>query len=326
MRIILLTTFWLTLTYSLTFAQGNRDSLVLYLNFNGASLVDLSRNGHQIIGHNAAFDRGIESEGLSLTEENESFLEVTHTSALEITETLTTSLWYKHIDQTSTSFYSLVEQSANEFGGHSRYGTWVHQSNQLLTCIEPDICPNGGQLCQRCIGAITRLEEGRWYHIVSTYDGQSLKIYINGQLDFQRNFGDHTGISIRSVPLTIGTDVFDGSPLYLTGILDEIKIFDEALGEDEILALYDEFQLVNTQSFTIQEEVSIFPNPATDMIQIQTVHPIQQVTIYDIMGQLQHSHPTHQTAINLTTLSNGYYIVLIESLQGNSRHPLIIKR
>jgi len=75
----------------------------------------------------------------------------------------------------------------------------------------------------------------QWYHIVGTYDGSLMKLYVNAGL-----------IAVNPVSLTIGTNdepLFiggvEGFPFTTTGSIDEVMIFDRALSADEVLALYN---------------------------------------------------------------------------------------
>ena len=138
MRIILITYYWLFIFTSFSFGQEPppRD-LVLHLNFNGRSLVDQSPNRHFVIGHNISFEEGVEEEGLVLSGRANTFIEVATSPTLLIPNEVTTSVWYQHQDQPPNGFYSLVEQSADEFGGHSRYGTWAVSYTHLTL---PTIC------------------------------------------------------------------------------------------------------------------------------------------------------------------------------------------
>ena len=77
---------------------------------------------------------------------------------------------------------------------------------------------------------------GQWYHVVGTYDGATIKIFVNGVLQ-----------NSQALVTTIGNNAF---PLYLgensqatgrnwNGDIDEIKIFDRELPDTEVLSMYN---------------------------------------------------------------------------------------
>lgn len=308
------------------FAQTNFEaSLRLYLNFNNNSLSDRSPNNHGFVNHNVDFEEGIDDEGLLLNGIN-AYLEIPPALSLEIKETLTTSVWYKHEDQTTSAFYSLVEQSADELGGHSRYGSWVFGQNKVMACIEPDVCTNGAQVCQRCIAGSALLEEGKWYHIASTYDGGTLTIYVNGQISGQRTYASQTGISTRSYPLTIGTDVYDPAPVYLKGVLDEIRIYDRAFSEEEIIELYDSFRMTTSTFNIATSSFYYYPNPATTVLNLKTSHQNEPYKIVNSFGQiLQKGQLNVNQTIDVSNLNEGFYFLQYGEGVQRVVKPLVIK-
>jgi regulation of enolase protein 1 (concanavalin A-like superfamily) len=69
-----------------------------------------------------------------------------------------------------------------------------------------------------------------WTHIAGTYDGSSLRIYINGELSASVA---RTGpIGPSTYALTIGADTMHGS--YYGGLIDEVRIYNRALSSTEI--------------------------------------------------------------------------------------------
>lgn len=72
----------------------------------------------------------------------------------------------------------------------------------------------------------------QWYHVAMTYDGQQLKLYVNGQL---RNSKDVNGLlNINNRDLSIGSD--NGAQKFFNGSIDEAKFFSRALDQTEIQA------------------------------------------------------------------------------------------
>lgn len=76
----------------------------------------------------------------------------------------------------------------------------------------------------------TLLETGKWYHVAGTWDGATIRIYVNGVLD--------NAPTARAAP--IGTDT---RPVYLggrsttdcfNGALDDVRLFNYAIDVDEV--------------------------------------------------------------------------------------------
>lgn len=74
----------------------------------------------------------------------------------------------------------------------------------------------------------------QWYFVVGTYDGASVRFFADGELlDQQPASG---ALSDYGNPVQFGK--FNNLNLYLPATIDEIRIFDRALSQDEIHALY----------------------------------------------------------------------------------------
>jgi len=73
-----------------------------------------------------------------------------------------------------------------------------------------------------------------WYHVVGTYDGSNIKIYINGKLEGITPYS--VGIAMGDDPVTIGRD--QTSANFFTGLIGEVRIYTRALTDKEIYELY----------------------------------------------------------------------------------------
>ncbi len=82
---------------------------------------------------------------------------------------------------------------------------------------------------------------GAFYHVVGTWDGQTAKLYVNGQLEGQRNVPGPIQYE-ASIPWAIGCNAINyrnvGYPRTWNGVIDEVAIFNQALTAEEINALY----------------------------------------------------------------------------------------
>lgn len=101
------------------------------------------------------------------------------------------------------------------------------QHNSSNTAFEFGIrTENGG----RHVSGTTAPQEGVWYFLVGTYDGSSLKIYVDGVLERSTNINGNLVTSIAD--LNIGRRAPGNR--YFNGEIDELSIFDRALSSEEI--------------------------------------------------------------------------------------------
>ena len=71
-----------------------------------------------------------------------------------------------------------------------------------------------------------------WSHIAATYDGATLRLYLNGTLvSSQARTG---AIATSTNPLQIGGDSIYGQ--FFQGAIDEVRIYNRALAQAEIQA------------------------------------------------------------------------------------------
>lgn len=76
--------------------------------------------------------------------------------------------------------------------------------------------------------------DGRtWMHVAATYDGSTIKLYINGKLE--RSAAASFQIGSNNIALGLGAE-FDGYR-GLTGAVDDVRIYSKALSAQEIVAL-----------------------------------------------------------------------------------------
>jgi hypothetical protein len=80
-----------------------------------------------------------------------------------------------------------------------------------------------------------KLAPGRWYHVAVTYDGVTIRFYVDGQLTPYQPAANLVFGTVTE-PLTIGADL-PGGDEYFDGQLSDAKLFDQALTADQVRAL-----------------------------------------------------------------------------------------
>ena len=96
-----------------------------------------------------------------------------------------------------------------------------------------------------------------WYHIAITYDGSTLKMYVNGQLNNSSSVSGNLHVNSRNA--SIGSD--NGGQKFFNGLIDEVKFFNTALTSTEIQAVYnDQSVSSDTDGDGISDDDDDFPN------------------------------------------------------------------
>jgi hypothetical protein len=86
------------------------------------------------------------------------------------------------------------------------------------------------------LGGATTMLSDTTYHLVGTYDGLALRVYVNGEPDGTVSAaGKITYDGINGLGMGGG---FTGSPPSLSGVLDEVAVYSHALTADRVRAHY----------------------------------------------------------------------------------------
>jgi hypothetical protein len=89
-----------------------------------------------------------------------------------------------------------------------------------------------GMSSDQHVNAFDPLPEFEWHHVAMTYNGSVISLYVDGFLVAARK--TQTALSTSSLPLFIG-----GNPLwgeFFKGTIDEVRVYNRALSEGEIVA------------------------------------------------------------------------------------------
>jgi hypothetical protein len=78
------------------------------------------------------------------------------------------------------------------------------------------------------------LPVGNWYHLVGVYDGNFVRLYVNGSLVDSEPVSD---MDATSVDAGIGSNIDEGGR-YFDGQIDELRVYERALSEQEVEDLH----------------------------------------------------------------------------------------
>jgi hypothetical protein len=155
----------------------------------------------------------------------------------------------------------------------------------------------------------------QWNNIVATLDNSYLKLFLNGTLvqeiiipaGFSINTMGTSGISIGC------SNQANGYWYESDAKIDDIGFWNRALTQQEITNLYN--SSLSTQEFAINE-VSIYPNPTTSILNFKSVVAVETIAIYNMLGQLVQQEKVNalEGAINIEKLAQGTYVVKVNDI------------
>jgi PKD repeat protein len=206
------------------------EGLVAYFPFNG-NANDESGNGYHaaVYGASLTLDRfGNSNSAYSFDGVNDYI-----SSDLFYLPVISFSFWYKSPEPDNewpefTMYNNLSSQMVGE--GQSPYG-YIHARKQIMQNLGCEVYSNSAP------------EFNAWHHVYFEWTESSdlLKLYADGLFQDTGSLtisGDLTGVNNNVIYLGAASDLAPGN--FLTGELDDIRIYNRILTEDEIHTLFEE--------------------------------------------------------------------------------------
>ncbi len=199
---------------------ATEDGLVAYWDFDengGGTANDRSGNGHEgeLVG-DVEWVEGKFGSALRF-DEAEEYVLVPHDDALNFTDAVTFALFFNP-DGDLTSRRLIVKNNSIfvifDFG--------VTTSIDFLVKPDNDFAES----------TTTEWEVGTWYHFAGTFDGDALRVYVDGVLEGEKDIG--VDIAPSDLDLWIGADDFGRATDAFPGLIDEVRLYDRPLSEGEI--------------------------------------------------------------------------------------------
>ena len=159
----------------------------------------------------------------------------------------------------------------------------------------------------------TPISLNQWHNIVLTYEGFTVKLYIDGVLTATKAFTSTMNISGNS-GISIGeSKQANGYWGNTDGKIDDIAIWNRALSSSEIATLYNN-QSLSVNEFTNSNNLSFYPNPASDFLNIYSVLD-DKLAIIDTSGRIikEYNLKKGYNMIDISNLLNGLYFLKTES-------------
>jgi len=219
-----------TLSFEKWYSNPPISGLVAWYPFNG-NANDVSENGNNgtVYGATLTTDRFGDTNKAYSFNGTSDYIKVLNSTSLRLNQDLTLSAWFC----TNTKL-------ANEMAILGK-GTTINNTGYLLlitSSFYPDfarfrVSPT---IINASLESNTVVNDGKWHHIVGTYDKSLIKLYVDGK--FVKSASYSFDISSLTTDLMIGRE-FDRTARQFNGQIDDVGIWNRALTDDEIFNLYN---------------------------------------------------------------------------------------
>lgn len=162
---------------------------------------------------------------------------------------------------------------------------------------------------------------GQWYHLVTSYDGTKVKIYMNGNLIKTQTLAINTSNSVNNL-FKIGATPSTSSGGTLNAAIDDLQIFNVALTDAQVNSLYSG-TLAASDLSNIKNNISIYPNPTKDFVVVKSETPITKIELYDFSGKKIKESASKE--MNISSLERGNYLLKIMNKDGDIQMKNLIK-
>jgi len=155
---------------------------------------------------------------------NDDYVKVLNSASLKNVGYVTASMWINLDNLNDQNFYT----HKNGDDGHEivifngDLGLWVKIAGTWYSAN---------------VVASDYLTTDTWYHLVGTYDGLTIRLYVDGS-EVSSNTIDQGPIPAIDADLCIGQNQFTGGA-FVDGTIDEFRIYNRALSSSEIQAIYN---------------------------------------------------------------------------------------
>jgi hypothetical protein len=163
------------------------------------------------------------------------FIDLSHNDSLSLQD-FTIAAWFITNQSTLLDSAHIVNKggfNSEKEGENMNYGIWISRNGTIEGGFETE----SGENFQ--VNSTTKYNDGKWHYVLLSYNGSLLRLDIDGEKQTsttkQTNgaLPDTTG----EQPLRIGANALEENKFF-TGYIDEVRVWNRALSEEEILQIY----------------------------------------------------------------------------------------
>jgi len=223
------------------------DSLVGFWDFNGQNTTstgtrDMSgednwgelKNGVGVAG-------GIVGQALSFDGVDD-YVDIANESNFDMSDAITVETW-AYIDPLASGLDDDVAGIITKTGGRAQVNKGWYTTFDDRGARDNTIRWIGHQELGTYFEAYASIQTAGWYHIVGTFDKdlggtEEAKLYINGVKEASDDYSDTIGNNDYPVKIGAVDNTSGGAQDYFPGLIDEVRIYNRALGAEEVMMHY----------------------------------------------------------------------------------------
>lgn len=220
------------------------NGLVGWWPFNG-NANDISGNGNNgtVSGAALTTDRNSISNNAYLFNGSSSYINIPNSTSLQFNGGITFSTWLY-----ASAFPSPVAYWFSKGADGGTPYSWTSSVDAGTKKATVSIFDNNNQNCGA--SSTTSLLLNTWIHVVHSFDGSFARTYVNGVLESSISCSYST--FSNSYALIFGRRHISGLPYFWNGKIDDFGLWNRALTQQEITALYNSSNCTSNTAITPQ--------------------------------------------------------------------------
>jgi hypothetical protein len=236
------------------------------------------------------------------------YIRVEHDSTIQPKEAISVSAWVNADDfsswlmvvckrnhHASTPGNSYILYASGSAGSNQSWGFGAGSSSTETFAISPAVA-----------------QTQQWVHLVGTYDknaaDSNIRMYVDGSLVKVGTANYDLAYSDSS--LRIGMAIPGNSLQYFKGKIDDVRIYNRAINEQEVTALFNNTN-TSVKNVNSNNSIQMFPNPASDVLFISgAIDETHTLYVYDMLGKnIIANGVSTESQVNISSLTTGIYTV-----------------